>query len=262
MARAHGETTFLSSASGEPSSTRKSIAGERLDCALSHEGGLLPVHEDRVIASEMSGSPTLATDWNAIGAVSTGTTTCSLVVRPRPRGGDERTRPGPWLTSQPRSTETHHPRGVLAQAIGRDRLNPAFKRRWRRSQRDQFGFRIRRRQADGGFVGFAPRSRQRPSPSRSTTPRLANRPSRIETALLSQWVAFAHWTTPASGWSRIASSSARSRAADSTLGMKPGCRLDRERAVPDRRGWVLTGPFAAIARSDRARDPASSRLYR
>ena len=59
-----------------------------------------------------------------------------------------------------------------------------------------------RRQADGGIVGFAPRSRQRPSPSRSTTPRLANRPSRIETALLSQWVAFAHWTTPASGWSR------------------------------------------------------------
>jgi hypothetical protein len=95
MARAHGETTFLSSASGEPSSTRKSIAGERLDCALSHEGGLLPVHEDRVIASEMSGSPTLATDWNAIGAVSTGTTTCSLVVRPRPRGGDERTDPAP-----------------------------------------------------------------------------------------------------------------------------------------------------------------------
>ena len=71
-----------------------------------------------------------------------------------------------------------------------------------------------RRQSDGGAVGFAPASRQRPLPSRSTTPRLANRPSRMETALLSQRVVFAHCTTPASGSSRIASSSARSRAAD------------------------------------------------
>ena len=75
-----------------------------------------------------------------------------------------------------------------------------------------------------------PASRQRPLPSRSTTPRLANRPSRMETALLSQRVAFAHCTTPASGWSRIASSSARSRAADSsTPGLKPPRRLERER---------------------------------
>jgi len=49
-----------------------SLAGEWLDCAVSHEGGLLSVHEDRVIASGMSGSPILATDGTAIGAVSTG----------------------------------------------------------------------------------------------------------------------------------------------------------------------------------------------
>ena len=72
--------------------------------------------------------------------------------------------------------------------------------------------------------------RQRPLPSRSTRPRLANRPSRMETALLSQSVAFAHWTTPASGWSRIASSSACSRAdTSSTLGFEPGRRFERER---------------------------------
>jgi hypothetical protein len=39
-----------------------SLAGEWLGCAVSHEGGLLSVHEDRVIASGMSGSPILATD--------------------------------------------------------------------------------------------------------------------------------------------------------------------------------------------------------
>ena len=50
----------------------ESLAGEWLDCAVSHEGGLLSVHEDRVIASGMSGSPILATDGTAIGAVSTG----------------------------------------------------------------------------------------------------------------------------------------------------------------------------------------------
>jgi hypothetical protein len=211
-----------------------SLAGEWLDCAVSHEGGLLSVHEDRVIASGMSGSPILATDGTAIGAVSTGSMNSCLqhnlpgwVFRPGPAEvtndlADEATQ----------VNRNASPGGVLAQAIGRDRLNPAFKRRWRRPQRDQFGVRIRRRQADGGIVGFAPRTRQRPSPSRSTTPRLANRPSRMETALLSQWVAFAHWTTPASGWSRIASNSACSRAADSTLGMKPRCRLDRERGVP------------------------------
>jgi hypothetical protein len=46
-----------------------SLAGEWLDCAVSHEGALLSVHEDRVIASGMSGSPILATDGTAIGAV-------------------------------------------------------------------------------------------------------------------------------------------------------------------------------------------------
>ena len=84
-----------------------------------------------------------------------------------------------------------------------------------------------RRQSDGGIVGFTSTSRQRALPSRSTRPRFANRPSRIETALLSQRVVFAHCTTPASGSSRIASSSARSRAADSpTPGLKPGGRLE------------------------------------
>jgi hypothetical protein len=58
---------------------------------------------------------------------------------------------------------------------------------------------LRRRQSDGGIVGFAAATRQRPSLSRSTTPRLASRPSRMEIALFSHWVAFAHWTTPASG---------------------------------------------------------------
>ena len=81
----------------------------------------------------------------------------------------------------------------------------------RRRQAPKLGL-LLRRQSDGGIVGFAPASRQRPLPSRSTTPRLANRPSRMETALLSQRVVFAHCTTPASGSSRIASSSARSRA--------------------------------------------------
>ena len=75
-----------------------SLAGEWLDCAVSHEGGLLSVHEDRVIASGMSGSPILATDGTAIGAISTGSMNplpsaqlARLVFRPRPRGGDERT---------------------------------------------------------------------------------------------------------------------------------------------------------------------------
>ena len=74
-----------------------SLAGEWLDCAVSHEGGLLSVHEDRVIASGMSGSPILATDGTAIGAVSTeheplpSAQLARLVFRPRPRGGDERT---------------------------------------------------------------------------------------------------------------------------------------------------------------------------
>jgi hypothetical protein len=89
-----------------------------------------------------------------------------------------------------------------------------------------------RRQSDGGIVGFAAATRQRPSLSRSTTPRLASRPSRMETALFSHWVAFAHWTTPASGWSRIASKSARSHAASSTPGPTPRCRLERELGVP------------------------------
>ena len=87
-----------------------------------------------------------------------------------------------------------------------------------------------RRQSDGGIVGFTPASRQRPLPSRSTRPRLANRPRRMETALLSQRVACAHWTTPASGSSRIASSSACSLAdASCTPGLEPRARLERER---------------------------------
>ena len=58
----------------------------------------------------------------------------------------------------------------------------------------------------------------------------ANRPSRMETALLSQRVVFAHCTTPASGSSPIASSSACSRAAVSpTPGLEPGGLLERER---------------------------------
>jgi hypothetical protein len=55
-----------------------SLAGEWLDCAVSYEGGLLSVHEDRVIASGMSGSPILiATDGTAIGAFGT---TCSAGI--------------------------------------------------------------------------------------------------------------------------------------------------------------------------------------
>ena len=115
----------------------------------------------------------------------------------------------------------------------------------RRRRAQKLGL-LLRRQSDGGVVGFASASRQRPLPSRSTTPRLANRPSRMETALLSQRVVFAHCTTPASGSSRIASSSTRSRAADSsTPGLKPWRRLEGERdSRPDRRRWALRRPFA------------------
>ena len=49
-----------------------SLAGEWLDCAVSHECGLLSASMRTAIASGMSGSPILATDGTAIGAVSTG----------------------------------------------------------------------------------------------------------------------------------------------------------------------------------------------
>ena len=98
--------------------------------------------------------------------------------------------------------------------------------------RQKFGLLLRRQGGSGGIaVGFASASRQRPLPSRSTRPRLANRPSRHgdRRSCLSQGVVFAHCTTPASGSSRIASSSACSRADSSTPGWKPGGRLERAR---------------------------------
>ena len=117
----------------------------------------------------------------------------------------------------------------VARSRGRDRSEPRLASDGDGRQKLRL---LLRRQSDGGIVGFAAATRQRPSLSRSTTPRLANRPSRMETALFSHWVAFAHWTTPASGWSRIASKSARSHAASSTPGPTPRCRLERERGVP------------------------------
>ena len=200
---------------------------------------MLSVHEERVIASGMSGSPTLATDGTAIGAVSTGSMNPCL----------QHNLPGWYLDPDPAEVTNEPDPGPLADEANPGqpkRITPVESLRKPREEigliqrsnvaggglsATQFGL-LLRRQSDGGIVGFAAATRQRPSLSRSTTPRLASRPSRMETALFSHWVAFAHWTTPASGWSRIASKSASSHAVDPTLGMKPRCRLDRERGVP------------------------------
>jgi hypothetical protein len=49
-----------------------SLEGEWLDCTVVHRGRMLTVRGGRVIASGMSGSPIIAMDGTAIGAVSTG----------------------------------------------------------------------------------------------------------------------------------------------------------------------------------------------